>query len=70
MSEQIDDKRIAYTEAEAAEVLHMKSERALADFRRGCLVIGKHYGKVGRTVLYTPAQLRAIVEMDGVKKVA
>ena len=70
MSDKIDDRVIAYTEEEAAEVLHMKSERALADFRRTYLIIGKHFGRVGRTILYTPAQLRAIVEMDGIRKVA
>lgn len=56
--------KIAYTEAEAAELLHKKSERALADYRRAYLKIGEHYSKIGRTVLYTPEQLRAILAMD------
>lgn len=67
MSEQIDDRRIAYSEAEAAEVLHMKSERALADFRRKYLVIGKHYAKTGRVINYTPEHLRNILHMDARK---
>lgn len=62
--------KIAYEETEAAEILHMKSVRSMADFRRKHLKIGTHYGKTGRVVNYTPAQLRAIVEMDGIKKTA
>jgi hypothetical protein len=55
---------IAYTEAEAAEKLRMKSERALAEYRRRHLRIGTHYGKIGRTVIYTPRHLQNIAEMD------
>lgn len=62
--EQLEKTVIAYTEEEAAEVLKMPSVRALADFRRKHLQIGKHYGRVGRKVRYTPRQLRNIVEMD------
>lgn len=54
----------AYTEREATALLHMKSERALADYRRAYLKIGEHYSKIGRTVLYTPEQLRAILSID------
>jgi hypothetical protein len=61
---EVDENKIAYTEEEAAKILRMKSERALADFRRKHLIIGKHYGKVGRVVRYTPRQLRNILEAD------
>lgn len=54
----------AYTEAEAAQVLKLKSERALAEFRRRYLVIGEHYSKIGREVRYTPDHLRAILNLD------
>lgn len=55
---------ISYTEAEAAKLLHFKSERALADFRRRHFNIGDHYAKLGRNILYTTAQLERILEMD------
>jgi hypothetical protein len=58
------ESKIAYTEEEAAEVLKMPSVRSLADFRRKYLQIGKHYGRVGRKVRYTPRQIQNIVEMD------
>lgn len=55
---------ISYTEAEAAKLLHFKSERALADFRRRHFDIGDHYAKLGRNILYSPAHLQRILEMD------
>lgn len=61
---EINDQVTVFTEEEAAKELKMPSERALADFRRKHLTIGRHYGKVGRKVRYTPRQLRNIVEAD------
>lgn len=55
---------ISYTEAEAAKLLHFKSERALADFRRRHFNIGDHYAKLGRNILYSPAHFQRILEMD------
>lgn len=55
---------ISYTEAEAARLLHFKSERALADYRRRHFSIGDHYAKLGRNILYSPAHLERILEID------
>jgi hypothetical protein len=57
-----------YTEAEAAGALRMKSTRALSDYRRNHLLIGEHYARLGRTILYTPRHLNAILDMDMMKK--
>lgn len=55
---------ISYTEAEAAELLHFVNERALANFRRRHFIIGEHYAKLGRNILYSPAHLERILEID------
>ena len=60
----INQEKIVFTEAEAAEILYMKSERALRDYRYKYLTIGVHYARVGRRALYTQEHLRNILNLD------
>ncbi len=51
----------AYTEEEAAEIFRL-TPRALADQRRKGMLRG-NYSRIGRNVFYTPAHVKAILEL-------
>jgi DNA-binding transcriptional MerR regulator len=57
---QTAEEKIAYTEAEAAEILGVAT-RTLANYRRGGKLKG-NYAVFGRNVLYTPEHIRRILE--------
>lgn len=60
----MNDEQLLFTEAEAAEKLHLHSARSLREFRYKRLKRGTHYAKIRGKVLYSPEHIRRILHID------
>lgn len=55
--------KLAFTEAEAADMLSMKNERSLREYRYKNLRRGEHFAKIGQHVLYSRKHIERILHL-------
>jgi hypothetical protein len=68
--QEIKTDKLAFTEAEAAQHLHMKNERSLREYRYRHLRRGVHFAKIGQHILYSRTHIERILHLwdDSMKK--